>query len=133
MALQTAPDTITLATTGGNTIFSLYEVTDSTITYYGLSFNGVAYTMNERPLLRLKRTVPSSSQAQTKFNIYFKHTVFDALGVRLSDIVLNTDILIPNSYMLHTNAIVTRMVESASLFLNTAFLKAMPVDGSFAR
>lgn len=133
MALQTAPNTLTLATTGGNSVFSLYEVNDTMITYYGVSFNGVNYSVNERPVLTFTRKTPGRNSNSTKFTVRLKHTVFDAIGNRVADCLNATDVVIPTSYMTHASAIHGRMEEALSLVLKDTFVTTMVADGSWAR
>lgn len=133
MALQTAPNTLTVATTGGDSVFSLFEVTDSMITYRGVSFNGVNYAVNEQPLLTFTRKTPGANSSSTKFQVRLKHTVFDALGNRVSDQLEVADIVLPTSYMTHANAVHSRMEEAFALVLKDTFVKTMVLDGSWAR
>lgn len=134
MPMQTITSQITLATTGGNSIFDLVELTDDKMVFKGLSFNGVNYTpTSDRPTITISRVPGTVSGRAPSYTTTIEHSVYDALGAKVGTHMQTTKSVLPASYTGHANALTGRMQEIQHLLFANSLVKGMMVDGSWGR
>lgn len=65
MPLQTAPATVTVATTGGNTVYTLADVADNRVQYRITQMGGSAVQLKDAPVLTITRRPASRTDRKS--------------------------------------------------------------------
>lgn len=134
MSLQTAPDTITIATGSGNTIASLFNVSDTGLEYRVTTLDGVAIAdVTKRPTLLIVRKAPTSGATSTKYHIKLEQWSYDALGVKTGKFQVYDTVTIPNRFYSDAGGQADALVKFKAGLMATSFIGDMVHDGSFAR
>lgn len=135
MPIQTAPSTITVATAGGNTVFTLSDLNDEMATYRMTTIDGTAEpTVAKQPVLTISRVAASPKNGyKTTYQYQLVHPTFDALGNRLQSTLWKLSIVVPQVGYGNTDQDVVEESKAFGLLFSNATLNGMLIDGAFLR
>lgn len=135
MGIQTAPSTITVAVTGGNTIFSLIDLTDTMVTYRATTVAGVAVSdISKQPVMTMSRRQVSRANPNYKYVARCVHASFDALGAVVGRDTIQHEHVEGANYSQGVGALDTSQLEKAvNLAMNTTEFQAVLADKSWFR
>lgn len=135
MAIQTAPNTITVAVTGGNTVFSLMEVADNKVIYRAATVAGTTgVPLNQQPELTITRRPPSKANPNVKYNLRMTVASYDALGQVQGRITDSRDFVVGSAYSSGTGSHdFVQLFKASGLAANTTEVLAAIADGAFFR
>lgn len=135
MPIQTAPSTVTVAVTGGNTIFTLMDVTDTVVTYRATTVAGVAVSdIVKQPVVTITRRIPSRGNPNYKYVVRMVSASYDALGSVVGRVTNQYDLVEGEQYASGVGAQDSaQLIKALNLFTNSTEMLAVLADKSFFR
>lgn len=135
MSLQTAPSTVSVAVTGGNTVFSLVSLRDGLATYRAATVGGNAISdVKLQPRIAFAFREPTAKNTAAKYTATLTASNYDALNKESARHVEMFESTLPAVYTPVDGGMETIELQKAFIgFLNDATIQAAMQDGSFFR